>query len=421
MLVFVAAVSVVLVVSFLCSIFESVLLSISHAQIEALAPGHRRTSRLLAGFKREIDIPIAAILIVNTAAHTIGATVAGASYAQAFSPQTLWLFTVIFTLGVLLLTEIVPKTLGVTFAKELATPVAHGIHALTFGLRPLVQLSGSISRTLRGNREVPVTSIEEIRLMTALGRNEGVVRAQTAGMIVGATRLRQLVATDVMVPRTNVTFLSAIQNRADVLETIERSGYSRFPYTRTDDLDQVSGTVYTKELLFWFQANPGADIDWPALVHEPLIIPERKRLDKLLWTFQQIKRHQALVVDEYGDLQGLVTLEDILEEIVGDIVDESDAVVEQLWPQQDGSLHAHASIELRSLCERLDIPWSPQTRAVSLGGLVSERLGRLPVQGDQVEWNGHRFAVLSAAPRRAELIAIKKIATKPNKDRDTPT
>jgi Mg2+/Co2+ transporter CorB len=126
MLTFVAAVTVALVVSFSCSIFESVLLSINHAQVEALSQRHGRAGRLMTTFKRNIDTPIAAILIVNTIAHTIGSAVAGASYASVFDGETLWIFTIVFTTAVLLFTEIIPKTLGVTYAGRLATTVAYG-------------------------------------------------------------------------------------------------------------------------------------------------------------------------------------------------------------------------------------------------------------------------------------------------------
>ena len=178
MQVFIAAVSVALIVSFLCSIFESVLLSINHAQVESLAQQGKRSGQLLKEFKRRIDMPIAAILITNTVAHTIGTAVAGATYEDAFSSETLWIFTIVFTAAILLFTEIIPKTLGVTYATRLAKPVAYGIHALAVALRPLVLLSGGISRSLRGGKNVPVTSVEEIRLLAALGRTEGVVGAR---------------------------------------------------------------------------------------------------------------------------------------------------------------------------------------------------------------------------------------------------
>ena len=164
MLLFITAVSVVLIVSFMCSIFESVLLSVTRPQVEVLARDGRRAGTLLSDFKANMDVPIAAILILNTAAHTIGAAVAGASYTNVFDASTLWLFSILFTLAVLLFTEIIPKTLGVTYARTLASPVAHGIHFLTVILKPMVILSERISRSLRKDVEVPVTSPEAIKL-----------------------------------------------------------------------------------------------------------------------------------------------------------------------------------------------------------------------------------------------------------------
>ena len=152
-------------VSFLCSIFESVLLSLTRPQIEVLVQKGRRAGHLLSRFKENMDVPIAAILILNTAAHTIGAAVAGASYEDAFDSGTLWLFSILFTIAVLFFTEIIPKTLGVTYAPQLASPVAHGIRWLTTILHPFVKLSEKVSRSLRGSVEIPVTTAEEIRLL----------------------------------------------------------------------------------------------------------------------------------------------------------------------------------------------------------------------------------------------------------------
>ncbi|MDH3778592.1 MAG: DUF21 domain-containing protein, partial [Gammaproteobacteria bacterium] len=199
--VFLMAVGVALVVSFMCSIFESVLLSMNHAQVEVLVEKGKASGRILKAFKERIDIPISAILITNTAAHTIGTAVAGATYADAFDPETLWIFTLVFTVAVLLLTEIIPKTLGVAYAAKLAKPVAYGIRGLTILLRPLVLVTESISRSLRSDKEAPITSLDEIRLLATIGHSEGVVGEQAAGMIVGASELRKLAATNVMVPR----------------------------------------------------------------------------------------------------------------------------------------------------------------------------------------------------------------------------
>ena len=408
MQVFIAAVSLALIVSFLCSIFESVLLSIKYAQVESLAQQGKRSGQLLKEFKHRIDMPIAAILITNTIAHTVGTAVAGATYEDVFSADTLWIFTIVFTTAVLLFTEIIPKTLGITHAVRLATPVAYGIHALVVALRPLVLLSGGVSRSLRGGKDVPVTSLEEIRLLAAFGRTEGVVGVQTAAIIVGASRLRELTASDVMLPRKQVVYLSANSSRQRLLRIMKQSGHSRFPFSMTNQLDQVSGIVMAKELLFQLQENADETIDWSRLVYEPIFVPETAPLNSLLRTFKEARRHMAIVVDEYGDVQGIVTFEDVLEEMVGDIFDESDRPIEDLWSQDDGSLHALGMIELRHLCEHLGVKLPSDTEVTRLGGLVTELLGRIPVKGDTVEWNNCCLEVLSASQLSAELVSVKK-------------
>lgn len=408
MLLFVTAVGVVLVVSFLCSIFESVLLSVTRPQIEVLVHGGRRAGRLLAGFKENMDVPIAAILILNTAAHTVGAAVAGASYAQAFSTNTLWVFSIFFTIAVLLFTEIIPKTLGVSHAITLASPVAHGIRWLTLLLHPLVVLSERISRSLRADTDKPVTSPEEIRLMALLGESEGVVGTRTAGMIVGATHLRHLRAHDVMLPREEVQFLSGTMRRDDALSLVRETGHSRFPYSPTGELDGVTGVILVKELLYWLLSHDSDNLDWESFRQDALVVPDSLPLLRLLRTFQDSQRHLAIVIDEYGSVKGLATLEDVLEEVVGEIYDESDRRVNDFVEREDGSLQVHATVDLRKLSAALGISWVPEGDVATVGGLVTETLERIPAVGDSIDWHGYRITVLRAGRQRAKLLSVKK-------------
>jgi CBS domain containing-hemolysin-like protein len=409
MFIFVAAVTTALVVSFLCSIFESVLLSISPARVAGLVDDGKRSGTLLQQFKSNIDVPIAAILIVNTIAHTIGATIAGASYVDVFSENSLWIFSLVFTLAVLLLTEIIPKTLGVTFAAQLATPVAHAIHYLTRALNPLVWVASRISRALRGNHEASVTSIEEIRLMTAIGRNEGVVGARTAGIIESATRLHQFDAADVLLPRSRVVMLSAGQSREEVLEIVRESGHSRFPFTPTGQADDISGVVLAKELLFAIHDHEGT-VSWSDIVRETLFVPETMPLNQLLQAFRSAHKHIAVVVDEYGGTQGIVTLEDVLEELVGEIHDESDRLSHAMLPQADGGLHVSADVDLRKLQSTLGVTWAIDEDVVTLNGLLFAILDRVPQTGDSVDWQGFRFEVLSAIDTRADTVLVHELA-----------
>lgn len=407
MLLFATAVITVLIVSFLCSIFESVLLSITRPQIELMIRDGQRAGRLLSGFKESMDKPIAAILILNTAAHTIGASVAGASYTSVFGSGTLWVFSLVFTLGVLLFTEIIPKTLGVSYATIIAAPVAHSIDWLSRLFGPLVSLSESISRSLRGDREAPVTSPEEIRLLALLGRDEGAVGPRTARMIVGATQIGQLQAHDVMLPRESVKYLSASNDRQQAMRILESTRHSRFPFSSGDGLDDVSGVVLAKELLYWLLTHDAERVDWEAVRRDVLIVPESVHLPVLLRSFQESHRHMAVVVDEYGGFEGIVTLEDVIEEIVGDIRDESDAPSKDFDEQADGTLVVRANVDLRRLSARLGVPWEPRPDVNTVGGLLTETLERIPRVGDTIDWQGFEIRVLRADRRRPRLLAIR--------------
>ena len=407
MLVFLAAVAVVLVVSFLCSIFESVLLSLPRTKVEMLVRGGSAAGRLLTDFKQNMDVPIAAILILNTAAHTVGAAVAGASYSNVFDESTLWLFSLLFTIAVLLFTEIIPKTLGVGYATNLAVPVAHGIQALTILLKPLVIVSERISRMLRRSDEVPVTSPEEIRLLALLGRSEGAVGNRTAGMIVGATHLRELRAHEAMLPRENVNFLSGQMDRAAAFEHVLKTGHSRFPFSPTGDINDSSGVVLAKDLLTWLIQHDDEQVDWPALQREVLVLPETIALTQALRTFQDSRKHLALVVDEYGTFGGILTLEDVIEEIVGDLQDESDAVTQDIRETVDGGLLVQAEVDLRRLSAKLGLSWTPNEEVATVGGLVAVQLDRIPIVGDTIEWNGWTLEVSKANNRRALQLIVR--------------
>lgn len=408
MLLFVTAVAVVLVVSFLCSIFESVLLSVTRPQIEVLAGRHPRAGSLLSGFKDNMDVPIAAILILNTAAHTIGAAVAGASYSNVFAAGTLWIFSLIFTLAVLLFTEIIPKTLGVSYATVLAAPVAHGLRWLTFALRPLVVVSERVSKAIRPDVEMPVTSAEEIRLLASLGRSAGVVGETTASMVVGATQLRYLHAHDIMLPRDDVEFLSVGMSREELVTKLRQTGHSRFPFSPTRDLKDVSGVVLARELLDWMLQNEADEVAWDDLINEALVVPPTAPLLQLLQTFQETRKHLAIVIDEYGGVEGIATLEDVLEELVGEIFDESDTSRAEFHETADGALIVRGRVDLRKLSTRLEVVWDPSIEASTVGGLLMEQLERIPVVGDSIIWNGYVIEVLRADDRRAKLLRIRK-------------
>lgn len=411
LIVFIIAVGSALIFSFLCSIFESVLLSVSRGHVEAMAKQGSRAGKILRRWKRsDIEVPVAAILILNTIAHTVGSTVAGSSYEGAFGKGTLAYFSIVFTIAILLFTEIIPKTVGVAFANKLAGPVTLAVQGLVYFLYPFLKITSWISRKLTGEHKKPVTSIEEIRLLAAIGSHEGDVGPRFAAFIDGIASLAELTVHDVMVPRVSIAYLSGEKSFSDNLEVVRKSGHSRFPFTPSGDLDDVQGIVLAKELLFFDHDTPeGTEPkpNWEELQSPLLVVPETKHLDQVLRLFQAERKHLAVVVDEYGGTQGVLTLEDVLEEIVGEIEDETDRVERHIVKTSKGNYRCRATAETRKLFKVVGI--EEKVDSVTMGGFVADLLGHVPKVGDIAEWKNLRIEVEKASRRRAEQLVVRVV------------
>ncbi len=407
MLLFVVAVAISLVVSFLCSISEATLLSVGAARIEGLAHSGSRAGHLLRRFRREPDRPIAAILVLNTVANSGGAALATDQFSVAFPGVSPAWFAAAFVVTVLALTEIVPKTIGVMHANALAVPVAIGVQAVTVVLGPVLFVTRQMSRLLAREGAAHTTSLEEIRVLATAGRSQGAFGAITAELIENATRLRDTMARDVMVPRDRVVFLSGKASTEQNLQLVRRAGHSRYPYTPDGELDRVTGFVLTKELLFSLRET--VEPDWTQLQVPLLVFPETATLNHVLRRFQREKRHMAIVVDEYGSTHGIITLEDVLEEIVGEIEDELDTEETLIVDRPDGSLLCRGFADVESVFARLGIK-GVETESKTLSGFLAERLGSVPAAGSQVEFEGFRFEVTKANNRRAERIRVTPLA-----------
>jgi magnesium and cobalt exporter, CNNM family len=392
-----------LVFAFFCSISEAVILSVSHGHVEKLAKSGSRAGRILRDWKRSgIEEPIAAILIVNTVALTAGATVAGLKWGQAVDPDSVGIFSAGLTVAILIFSEVIPKTLGVNFAHVLATPVVHVLRVIVWILWPVLRVTGGISRMLIRGKKSPGVSIEEIRLLAALGSREGDVGPRYAQFIEGIVSLRELTVRDVMVPRVAIGYLSGVRSFEENLATVRQSGHSRFPFTPSGELDDVDGMILAKDLLFLDDDED--EPDWNHMKQPLLVVPEGKQLDEALRLFQDQRKHMAVVVDEYGGTQGVITLEDVLEEIVGEIEDETDRIETLIQKKSDGTFECRGWAETRKLFQVIGI--EAKVDFVTVGGLVADLLGRVPQAADRVTWKNLRFHVTKASKRRAERIVV---------------
>ena len=411
MLLFVVAVTLSLLLSFVSSISEATLLSVGPARVEGLAQEGSRLGKLLQRFRREPDRPIAAILVVNTISNSGGAALATAQFSEAFPGVPAAWFAACFVVTVLAVTEIVPKTIGVVHADALAIPITGIVQGMIVAIWPVLFVTRWLARMFARVDGGPTISLDEIRVMTTAGMAQGSFGQFTSELIHNASRLRDMTAKDIMVTRDRVTYLSGNRPSVENLKRVYRTNHSRFPYTPTGELDDVKGVILTKELMISLLEHP--DPDWESLLVELLIVPESATLNHVLRRFQLGKRHMAIVVDEYGSTQGIVTLEDVLEEIVGEIEDEFDTDDTSVLERPDGTLVCRGVAEIAGIFSRLSIE-DVETESKTLSGFLSERLGSIPVAGTHIDLGNYRFEVTKANNRRAERVRVGRIpATDP--------
>lgn len=311
--------------SFICSLLEAALYSLTSAHIEVLkSRGHANMDRL-AKLRNHIDEPIAAILTVNTITHTVGSSICGALVGYYYGEFWVGVFAAVFTLAILLLTEIIPKSVGVKYAKELAPYLAWPIQLMIWGLYPLVYLCrwmmGSLSR--HGQEEDGATE-HEIIVSSRLAAQRGQLRPQEVRWLENALRLDQVKAEDLMTPRTVVYRLPADLPLSQVQQRSQHWIHSRLPVTDDRDPDHILGMVYRREVFDAIVLGQPAKT-LRDLMHTIDFVPASTRGHQLLDRFITQKKHMAAVVDEYGTFVGVVTLEDVLECLLGsEIVDEHD-------------------------------------------------------------------------------------------------
>jgi CBS domain containing-hemolysin-like protein len=313
-------------ISFLCSILEAVLLSVTPSYVERLKTEKPSASKNLVKVKDKIDQSLSSILILNTFAHTMGAAGVGSQAVQIFGPEWETLIAIVLTLVILYFSEIIPKTLGATFWQQLALPSAFIISLLIKLVYPLVWLSTQITKLFSKNKENEITR-EEIIALASLGHKEGILFPQENKYLKNVFDLRNVLTEEILTPRTVVHRLDKSSTINDALNEPKTREFSRMPVFDGND-ENIIGKVLLLDLLI---ASHDGNGNKP--VHE-LIKPiervsEQLPVQHLLETFLKKQSHQFLVEDEFGQMMGIVTLEDAIETLLGtEIVDERDKVVD---------------------------------------------------------------------------------------------
>ncbi|MEZ5852299.1 MAG: HlyC/CorC family transporter [Hyphomicrobiaceae bacterium] len=412
----IGAIFLLLLLSAFFSGSETALTAVSRARIVAMEQegnDHaKQVGRLLAAPERIIGT----VLIGNNLVNILASALSTSLLIGLFGDVGVAYATVVMTVLVVIFSEVLPKTYALAFPERIALAVAPAMHALIVVLKPftmtvqfIVSTILKLTPTQKDNEANILAAHDEIRGTIEIQKQEGGVASADAAMLGGILDLKDLQVLDIMVHRTKMDTVNAADAPEKIVGEILNSQYSRVPLWR-DEPDNIVGIIHTKDMLSALQRvnwDPKR-LDIPAIAGPPWFVPDTTSVKDQLGQFLKRKAQLALVVDEYGEVQGLVTLEDILEEIVGQIADEHDTHEVHIRQQADGSINVEGTLPIRDLNRAMD--WDlPDEEATTVAGLVMHEAQTIPEVGQTFTFYGYRFDIVRKQRNRIAAVRVRKL------------
>jgi Mg2+/Co2+ transporter CorB len=404
---------------------ETALTAASRARMHALEiegnEGARQVNHLLAAPERIIGT----VLLGNNLVNILASALATSLFIGLFGDVGVAYATIVMTALVVIFAEVLPKTYALAFPDRISLAVAPIMQILIVVLKPLTMAVEFIVRqvlkltpTTADDEANILAAHEEIRGTIELQTKEGAVARHDADMLGGVLDLRDLQVADIMVHRTKMETINADEPTQKIIDDLLRSQYTRVPIWK-DEPENIIGVLHTKDL-FSALGRAGWDmskLDIMSFAVEPWFVPDTTALKEQLNQFLKRKAQMALVVDEYGEVQGLITLEDILEEIVGQIADEHDTHESAIRPQPDGTVNADGTVAIRDLNRHMN--WNlPDEEATTIAGLVIHEAQTIPEPGQVFTFYGYRFEILRKT--RNKITALRISPAKPTAPAKAP-
>lgn len=406
------AIFVLLLLSAFFSGSETALTAASRGRMHNLAKEGNKRAELVNKIRSKKDRMIGALLLGNNLVNILASALATSVLIKVFGEAGVVYATLVMTLLVLIFAEVLPKTYALHFADKMAMFIAPIINAVTFVLAPIV---GMITRIVRIVLKAAGVDLSMVSQGSHLEVLRGVIEMHTGpeeetfeqrAMLRSILDLADVEVDDIMTHRRNVVMIDASLSVDKILQEALDSPYTRIPIWK-DKQDNVVGIIHVKNLLKEMQSHNGklSKIKIEDLASEPWFIPDTTTLFDQLQAFRQRREHFALVVDEYGSLMGVVTLEDILEEIVGEIEDEMDEIVAGVRKQPNGSFLIEGSVTIRDLNREFD--WNlPDEDYSTVAGLILHEAQMIPEAGQSFRFHGHRFDVVRRQRNQIVLVRV---------------
>ena len=416
-LITIGVIVVLLLLSALFSMSETALTAASRLGIHQRAKEGSRRAMIVRSLNQHKERLIGTILLANNLVNILASALATSLLIHFFGARGVVYATILMTTLIVILSEVLPKTYAINNADRTALGVAPLMRPIVFLLSPVthaVQVVVKAALRLFGvdtKADIGVTSPEELRGAIDLHAGPGEQIRHERAMLRSILDLDQVEVGEIMIHRKDVFTLDADQPIATLIDQVLASPFTRIPLW-SGEPDNIIGLLHAKTTIKAIYENSGAieTIDVRALAAKPWFVPETTTLIDQLQAFRRRREHFALVVDEYGTFMGIVTLEDILEEIVGDISDEYDLTISGISPQPDGSVIVSGSITIRDLNRHFDWPL-PAEAASTVAGLVLHEARRIPEVGQVFNFYGFRFEVLRR--RRNQITSIRITPPKP--------
>ncbi|NOD33676.1 MULTISPECIES: HlyC/CorC family transporter [unclassified Ruegeria] len=418
------AILLLLVLSGFFSGSETALTASSRGKLRAQADKGSRGAKKALEITDDNERLIGSVLLGNNLVNILAASLATALFTRLFGESGVALATLVMTLLVLIFAEVLPKTYAITNSEKAASAVAPIISVVVTVFSPIVAAVRLLVRgvlRLFGVQIDPDSNIlavrEEIAGALQLGHSEGVVEKEDRDRILGALDLGDRAVEEIMLHRSNIEMIDADAAPEAILKQCLESPHTRLPVFR-DEPENIVGVVHAKDLFRAMYAQAGgsdggtdrlASFDIGKVANDPYFVPETTTLDDQMREFLRMHSHFALVVDEYGSLRGLITLEDILEEIVGEIADEFDIDEEvPVTRTEDGQYLVEGAMTIRDANRALD--WSlPDEEANTLAGLVIHEAQMIPVVGQVFSFHGFRFEVTDREGNRITALKVRPL------------
>jgi len=400
---------VLLALSGFFSSAETALMAVSRYRLRYLERHGNSRAIILRKLLADPDRLLSAILLGNNFVNIAASALATAIAIDVAGDNGVLAATLIMTATILIFSEIAPKSVAARKPEWLALAVAPVVRAVVWILHPFAAAAsfaaGLITWPFLGREShEPRVSEEEIQGMLQVGEEEHVIAREKGRMLSSIFRLTETTIEDVMIPRTQISAIALDASPADIVAAIRSSGATRLPVFG-ENLDDIVGVLHSKDIFaYWDRID---ELDIAALMRRPLYIPETATLETLLRMLRHHRQHLAVVIDEFGGVEGIVSLEDLLEEIVGEIEDEHDVPRSpQMMEMEDGSLLVEGSCPISLLNRRYQLGLEAED-STTLAGLVMEISGEIPRPGTRVEHGDLTFNVRRASHNRIDLIRIE--------------